>query len=301
MNQKVIGNITMLAVAIMFGTNFTVTKLILDTESVNPYSLMLFRIIFGTVSFWFASLFIKREKIDRADIKWIIIAATLGIIFNQGIFLIGMQYTSPIDASIITTIVPIITMIISYFYLKEPLTKMKIGGVALGATGAISLILLANHALGGKDSSFIGNLLIVCSSLSYSSFFVFSRGISQKYSSITIMKWMFLISTITLTPFFYQHFINAPILTVSFDIYTYGYLAFILVGATFLPYLLVPIAQKYIRPTTMSMYNYVQPIMATLLGIYLGQGELTLPKICCAALIFTGVFLVTRSKGKLNS
>ncbi len=299
MNPKIIGNCTMAIVATLFGINFTATKLILDSQAVSPYSLMLFRLLFGTAAFWIASLFIPREHIHRADIKWIIIASALGIIFNQGIFIIGIKHTSPIDASIITTIVPIITMIVSYIYLREPLSKMKVAGVTLGAIGAISLIILTKQGLSGEGASFIGNMLIVCSSLAYSCFFVFSRGISQKYSSITIMKWMFLIASLALLPFFFKSIPASPIFHEPFNWQSFGPLLFILIGATFLPYLLLPIAQRFIRPTTMSMYNYVQPIVASLLGIWLGQGVLTLPKALCALLIFSGVFLVSRSKSKV--
>lgn len=287
----------MLTVSMLFGINFTFTKLILDDMSVNPSSLLCFRFVFGTLAFWITSLFIKREKIEKADIKWVILASLLGIICNQGIFLFGMQHTSPIDASIISTTVPIITMIISFLYLKEPLSGMKVGGVFLGGLGALLLIFLTHQGLSGKGSSLHGNLLIFCSSLSYSSFFVFSRGISRKYSSITIMKWMFLIATVSLLPFFFHDFSSAPIWTNAVNWKSIGLLTYILIGATFLPYLLVPIAQRHIKPTTMSMYNYVQPVVASGLGIWLGQGELTFPKMCCALLIFVGVFFVTRSRG----
>lgn len=298
MSPKIIGNVTMATVATLFALNFTSTKLLFDTLAVNPYALLTFRILFGTIAFWTASLFIKKERIERKDIKWVIIAAAFGIILNQGPFLLGIQRTSPIDASIICTIVPIITMIISYFYLKEPLSKQKIGGVTLGAIGALSLIILTHKGFSGEGSSLLGNLFIICSSLFYSSFFVFSRGISQKYHSITIMKWMFLISLIVITPFSFKDFSSSPIFYEPFNWSSFLPLAYILIGATFIPYLLLPIAQKYIRPTTMSMYNYVQPLFATLFGIYLGQGELTIGKVLCAILIFTGVFLVTRSKAK---
>ncbi len=173
---------------------------------------------------------------------------------------------------------------------------MKIFGVALGGVGAISLIYLTHKGFSGEGSSFLGNILTFGSTLAYSSFFIFSRKISLKYSPITLMKWLFLISTFILSPLLFTDLIDAQILSMPFSWTNVGLLGFILVGATFLPYLLVPVAQRFIRPTTMSMYNYIMPFIATILGVWLGQGELTLVKLLCALFIFIGVFLVTKSK-----
>ncbi len=287
----------MLLVALLFGLNFTFTKLVLDAGTLGPQSLMLLRLLFGTVAFWTASLFIKSEKIEKGDRKWVVLAACLGIVINQMLFLLAMEQTSPIDASIITTIVPIITMIVSFFYLREPISTMKAGGVALGASGALAFVYLTHSGLTGEGSSFWGNIMVIGSSFSYSCFFVFSRGISRKYTSITVMKWMFLISTMITFPFLCQDFLNAAIWTQPFNGKNIGLVAYILIGATFLSYLLVPVAQRYIRPTTMSMYNYVQPMVASFLGVWLGQGTITFPKVMCALCIFVGVFFVTRSRG----
>ncbi len=223
-----------------------------------------------------------------------------GVGINQGLFIVGLNRTSPVDASIIATGVPIFVMLLAAVILKEPITKMKAFGVLMGCTGGISLILASTHAT-GQASSLEGNLMIIVSAFVYSIYLVLSKPLSLRYSAVTMMKWMFLFSTLVLLPFTYRHVLDTPAFQrETLNMQELGAISFVLIGATFIPYLLIPMSLKRIRPTTVSMYNYIQPIIASLIAVMIGQDTFSLQKVLSAVLVFTGVYLVTQSKSRAD-
>ena len=78
----------------------------------------------------------------------------------------------------------------------------------------------------------------------------------------------------------------------------YAGIAFVVLGATFLAYLLVMVGQKNLRPTLVSMYNYVQPIVASAIAVAMGMDTFGWSKAGAIILVFTGVYIVTQSKSK---
>jgi drug/metabolite transporter (DMT)-like permease len=209
-----------------------------------------------------------------------------------------LNLTSPVDASIIATAGPIYVMLLAAVILKEPVTGQKAVGVLLGVVGAVTLILSSSQG-GGQAGGLPGNLRIVCSNLLYSVYVVLSRPLSQRYSAVTMMKWMFLFSAVILIPFTYRSALETP--AFHRDAWVWGEagaIAYVLLLGTFLPYLMIPMSLRRLRPTTVSMYNYIQPIIASLLAVMLGQGSFSWEKLLSALLVFTGVYLVTQSKSR---
>ena len=191
-------------------------------------------------------------------------------------------------------------MILAALILKEPITRMKTFGVLLGICGAISLILQSTQG-SNQASSLGGNLLITVSGFMYSIYLVVSKPLTLKYSSVTMMKWMFLFSTLITLPFAIESIWNTPAFHKEvFDGQELGAIFFVLFGATFVPYLLIPLALKRIRPTTVSMYNYIQPIVASFIAVCIGQDSFSVTKLVSAALVFSGVYLVTQSKSRAD-
>ena len=173
-------------------------------------------------------------------------------------------------------------------------------GVLLGICGAISLILQSTQG-SNQASSLGGNLLITVSGFMYSIYLVVSKPLTLKYSSVTMMKWMFLFSTLITLPFAIESIWNTPAFHKEvFDGQELGAIFFVLFGATFIPYLLIPLALKRIRPTTVSMYNYIQPIVASFIAVFIGQDSFSVTKLVSAALVFSGVYLVTQSKSRAD-
>lgn len=295
--EKLKGHLSILVANILFAVNMPISKYLLPSH-ITPEGLTIMRMLSACVLFWITSLFIKQEKVPVRDLGLLFLCALCGVGFNQGLFIEGLSRTSPVDASIISTAGPIFVMLLAAFILKEPITRQKTFGVIIGACGGVSLILSSTHA-SSTSSSLDGDLLIVLSSFCYSIYLVISRPLSQRYSPTTIMKWMFLFSSLVLLPIMYKHILDAPAFhRITPDWKELGTIAFVLIGATFIPYMLIPVSLKRIRPTTVSMYIYLQPFVASLLAVLIGQDRFTVWKILSAALVFVGVYLVTQSKSR---
>jgi drug/metabolite transporter (DMT)-like permease len=293
---KVQGHIAMLITSLIFGVNIPLSKNLMP-DWMSPLGLTYSRFAFGAMAFWLLSLFLKSEKVNRKDMGTLFFGSLLGVGINQAAFISGLQLTSATNASIVITITPILAMIISFFILKEPITFKKAGGVILGLIGVMSVILTTEISIAHREASMIGDLLCVVSSLSYAFFLVLTRGISKRYSSITIMKWMFLFSSVMFLPFGYNDVVTAKIFTDGTTAAWSSYI-YLLVGATFITYLLIPVAQKQIRPTTIGMYNYLQPLVASFIAVMWGYDVFSWTKPFAALLIFSGVYFVTTSKSR---
>lgn len=294
--SKIQGHVAMLFTSLIFGVNIPLSKNLMP-DWMSPIGLTYSRFAFGAMAFWLLSLFFKSEKVTRKDMGTLFLGSLLGVGINQGAFIFGLQHTSVTNASIVITITPILAMIISFFILKEPITFKKAGGVIIGLIGVLSMILNSEISASGREASIIGDLLCVVSSLSYAFFLVLTRGISKRYSPVTIMKWMFLFSSLLFFPFGYKEVFSARIFSAGSSV-AWGSYFYLLIGATFITYLLIPVAQKQIRPTTIGMYNYLQPLVASFIAIMMGQDTFSWTEPISALLIFTGVYFVTTSKSR---
>jgi drug/metabolite transporter (DMT)-like permease len=293
--KKYPGHIALLCVNVFFGLNMAISKDLLN-ETITPVGLNALRFGAGAFAFWLISFF-KWEHVSRKDLFILLLGSVFGLMGNQIFFIQGLSRTSPVDASIISTTVPIITMVLSAFILKEPISWLKVLGVLVGASGAVFLVLSSQ---GGSDrqSSLPGDLLCLGSALSFSLFLVITKPITQRYSAVTIMKWMFLFAAVFIIPFSLKEI--TAVNYASMGVEKALLLAFVLICATIIPYLLIPIGQKRLRPTTQSMYNYVQPIVAVGIAIIAGTNSFTAPKGIAAVMVFLGVYIVTRSKSKAD-
>ncbi len=298
LSQKQLGHITMFSVATMFALNIPVGKYLL-TNYISPFGYTMARVLFAAIAFWVASLFLKKERVAKKDHLILLLGGLFGITLNQGVFIFGLGQTSPVDASIITTSSPLFAMIIAALILKEPIMTKKISGVLLGIAGAVLLIYTTHNAGAASGSGTIGDLAIVCSSFSYAFYLVITKPLTAKYSPVTIMKWMFLYACIMLFPFLYKDLFGAALFRQS-EMLPFLLLGYVLVFATFLAYLLIPVAQKRIRPTTISMYNNLQPVIASFVAIMLGQDRFSITKGMAGILVLLGVYLVTQSKSKAD-
>ena len=292
------GHLAMLGANILWGLMSPVSKAVLMAGPVSALSLTTFRMVRAAVVFWLASLFTKKAHVNHQDLAKLFFAALLGIVLNQGSFIFGVSLTSPINASIVTTTTPIITMIIAAFYLKEPVTGKKVIGIFVGAAGALLLILSSQSAAAGsgKSSNIWGDLLCLLAQFSFSFYFVLFKGLIGKYSPITLMKWMFTYASICTIPFSYNHIAGIDFLNLPSELYM-G-IIYVVLGGTFLPYLFIPIGQNLLRPTVACMYNYVQPIVASLIAVLWGMDTFGVMKGIAVALVFTGVYIVTQSKSR---
>lgn len=296
-SPKIQGHLIMLLVMSIFGLNIPVAKYLYASGYISPFGMTACRMTFGAVAFWIVSLFMPKEKVERKDLFIFLAGGIMGMALNQGLFAYGLNHTSSVDASIITTSGPLFAMVIAAIVLREPITFRKVSGVLVGGAGAIVLILSGQQTGSQQNEGLIGDAAILCAQFFYAFYIVITRPASGKYSSITMMKWMFLVATIATLPLFGQDAMNANIFKQD-EVIPYLCLFFVLLGATFFTYLLIPLAQRRIRPTTISMYNNLQPIIASSIAIIVMGDKFTIYKLFAAILVFVGVYLVTTSKSR---
>ena len=293
-SDKFNGHLAMFSANIIFGLNTAVSRTLMP-EILSPYALTFFRLSGGFILFWIVSLFVKKEHVPAKDILMLFFASLFSLTFNQLPYFIGLSITSPIDASIVVTMLPILTMILAAIIIKEPITLLKAVGVIVGASGAL-LLVFTSHNLHVGESNFLGNLIVFGAVSSFAVYLTLFKNLITRYSPVTVMKWMFLFGTIVCFPFCYKPLVHTDFTLLSIG--TYWRIGFVVVFATFVGYLLIPIGQKVLRPTTLSMYNYIQPIMASMVAVAIGIDTFGIEKALSGILVFAGVYIVTQSKSK---
>ena len=293
--SKVKGHLAMLGANVMWGLMSPVVKIVFAAGVVAPMIMVDFRVAGAALLFWLTSLFLPKEHVPAGDILRLFGAGMLGVLFNQGCFVLGVNLTSPGEASLVTTTMPMWVMLLAWLILREPITLKKAGGIAAGAAGAIILI-AGNGARAYGSNPALGDVIVLCAQLSYALYLTLYRNFIRKYSLVTLMKWMFLSATVVGLPSSLKWLGATDWSAISPT--EWGGIAYVVVCGTFLAYICIMIGQKTLRPTLVGMYNYVQPIVATITGICLGLDRFTPVKALAIALIFSGVWLVTISKAK---
>lgn len=265
-------------------------------HGIDGIDLVSFRVLGGAILFWLASLFAKREHVPTKDILRLAGAGVFALVFNQCSYTIGLNFTSPTNSSIMTTSMPIFAMILSFFILKEPITWKKALGVLLGCSGAVIIILTSASSSNAKVGNIWGDLLCMSAQLSFALYLALFKPLVQKYSLFTVNKWMFTWAALMIWPFTFSHvsaipFSNVPTVTWMET----GYVVFF---GTFLSYICMMVGQKSLRPTVVSVYNYVQPLVSVSVSVITGLAIFKGTQVFASLLVFTGVWLVIVSKSR---
>lgn len=289
------GHMACFAAYAIFGINIIVCKDLTSGRLISPIAIFTLRSLGAGAMFWLLSLFLPKEKVERKDFPKIFLAAFLGYFVTQLTFLVAIPEITPMHCSIISSLSPIYTMFIAALVLKEPITFQKAGGVLLSLSGILFIILNnSSDAVGEMESSIFGIVLMLVNGLSFSLYLGAFRPVISRYSIVTFMKWIFLFSALMSLPLSMKEI--ASLEWSSIPQVQIWELAFLIICATFISYFLIPLGQKSIRPTLVSMYSYVQPIIATAISIIAGMELLSWQKAIAAAMVFAGVFVVSRSK-----
>ena len=288
------GHLSMAGANIMWGLMSPVAKLTMASAAVTPLLMVDFRVAGAAILFWITGLFAGKEHVKPIDLALLAGASLVGIVFNQSCFIIGLSYTSPGEGSLITTTMPMWVMLLAWLILHEPITLKKAGGIVIGATGAIILVLGNNSTIGQGDNPILGDIIVLAAQFSYALYLTLYRNFIKRYSLITLMKWMFLFATLVSLAATSKSLLDTDFAAISPQ--EWAGAVFVVVGGTFIAYILVMIGQNNLRPTIVGIYNYVQPIVATCVGLSLGLEHFTASKVLAIILIFTGVYLVTISK-----
>lgn len=292
------GHLAMLFANMVWGIMAPISKTILLTGLVSPIALSAIRIAGGALVFFLMDMMlpssiVKKEKIMRGDYMKLFLASILMIACNQGLYIMGVGLTSPIDATVMCTITPIFTMILAAILIGMPITWMKAAGVAVGLGGALMLVLSDNDSSQGSTNPILGDILCLAAQFCAALYYVIFKDIISRYSPWTMMKWMFWFSAVTYVPCCLPWLMEVDY--ASLPPFVWWSIAYIIIFASFIAYLLIPYSQRLLKPTVVSMYTYFQPVFSALLATAIGIAAFGLTKITATALIFIGVAFVTRS------
>ena len=294
--KNTFGHISAFFAYTIFGFNIIICRDLSTLALISPMGLLCFRVAGAATLFWLTSLFLPKEKVDLKDFPKIFLASMLGLFFTQWSFLKASTMTTPFDTSILTPLTPIFTMFIAAIVLKEPITLKKAGGVALSFIGVIFLILNTVRVESGgvTETQPMGIVYMIGNCIFFAMYLGAFRPLITKYSVVTFMKWMFLFSAIVAIPFDIKELVGLNMAAMPTRYLLE--LGFVILFSTFVAYFLIPVGQKVLRPTVISLYGYVQPLIATVMGIATGMDRFTWQKVLAAVLVFTGVILVNKSR-----
>jgi len=278
----------------IFGVNIVICKDLTSSSLISPVGLYSIRAICAAAIFWILSIFTPKEKVDRKDFVKLLAASVTGFLVPQLSFLMAIPITTPMGCSIITATQPIYTMFIAAWALKEPITLKKAGGVALSFAGILFLIFNSMGGNASGETQPFGIVLMIINSIVFALYLGLFKPLISKYSVITYLKWIFLFATVMTLPMSAKEIFSIDYAAIPVDFL--AELAFLIICATVISYFLIPIGQRNIRPTLVSMYSYFQPLIATGLSIMLGIEALGWQKIVAAVMVFAGVVIVSRSK-----
>lgn len=281
-------------VSIIYGVTFTIAKDVMP-KYVQPFGFITMRVGGSVLLFWLISFFGPKEKIAREDFPRIIAAALFGVALNMLTFFKGLSYTSPIMGAVLMVTTPMIVLILSAIIMKERMQKRKIFGIILGLAGTITLILYGKSMVNAPNAT-LGNLLVFINAISYGFYLILVKKLMDKYNAFTFVKWIYTFGFIMVLPFGWSEFDAINWTIIPTDIY--WKIGFVVVFSTFLTYLLNLVSMRELKPTTVAVFIYLQPLFATIFAVSLGKDELSLVKLLSAVLIFAGVYLVTQKRVK---
>lgn len=292
MSKRVWALLAATMVSLIYGVSFTIAKDVMPTF-IKPYGFILLRVFGATILFWLVSFFGPKEKIQRLDFPRIAAAAFFGVALNMLTFFKGLSYTSPISSAVIMVTTPIIVLILSAIIMKERMETRKIFGILLGLFGTAFLILYGK-SIGSATNATLGNFLVFINAVSYGFYLIVVKKLMDKYNAFTFVKWIYTFGLLMVIPFGWSEF--QEIQWHSIPPMIMWAIGFVVVFTTFFTYLFNLVSMRELKPTTVAVFIYLQPLFATIFAMSLGKDQLTWVKVIAAVLIFVGVYLVLQKK-----
>jgi len=295
MNNRTLALLAAFGASAIYAANHTIAKGVMPTY-IKPFGFILLRMIGATLLFWIISLWAPKEKVAKKDIPRLVLSAIFGLVINTLLFFKGLELSTPINSSVIITISPIIVLILSAIIIKEKIGLIKVIGIIIGFAGALSLILFGAEVRQDAPNIPLGNSFFVINATSYACYLVVVKPLTAKYHVFTLMKWLFLTGLVINFPITVSEFTEVQWSALPFD--AIWKMAFVVIGTTVLTYLLNMYALQHLKASTIGVFIYLQPLLAIIFAIALGADTLNIIKITAAALVFLGVYLVTKKEKK---
>lgn len=288
--QLVFAHIALLFVALFYGGNYLIAKHVMNNSFIQPLGFVLLRVVVATGLFWLLALAIQPERIRRKDIPLFVLCGLTGVCINQTFFFSGLELTTPIHASLIMTITPLLVLLFSRLLIAEKVTIFKVTGVIIGCTGAVLLMTRGVDVHSG-DGHLAGDALVLINATSYALYLVLVKRLTRKYRPLTVIRWVFSFGLIFVLPIGFHQL--SVVEWHTFTTHAWLAVAYVLICVSFLAYLFNVFALRHVNPSTVSIYIYLQPLFAALLSVVFEMEVLTWIKVLAGVLIFIGVALVS--------
>ena len=298
MNTRVWALLAAAGATTIYGLNHTVAKVVMP-DYVGAFGFIFIRTAGAALLFWLLSLFLPKEKIDRGDYLRLFLACLMGMCINMLSFFKGLELSTPVNSGIFATTNPIIILLLSYLFLGEKIGIRKFLGITLGFTGALILVLYGTQNTGNAPNVLMGNILFMINSIFFSGFIIVVKPLSEKYNTVTIMKWLFLIGFILTFPVTVSEYTEVDWPNMPLDVLLR--VAFVVLGTTFSTYLLNLYALRNLQASTVGAFAYAQPIIAISYAIYTGNDTLDEVKAIACLVIMLGVYLVSKKPSKYRA
>ena len=278
----------------IYGINHTVAKSVMPIY-IGSLGFVLLRVLGATILFWVISLFFKSQKIEKKDRLTILKCGLFGMGINITAFISGLDYSTPINSSILIIITPIFVVILSYFIFKNKINSSKIIGIFLGFIGAMILIVNADMTSSIGRNIPLGNFLFIINSISYAYYLIIVKPMAEKYDLITLFKWLFLIGLIFNFPLGIKQFMliewtNLPLYDAILP------MLYVVICTTFMTYFLNGYALTRLKSSEVAVFVYLQPVIGVAYAIYSQSDVLSSTVIVASTLIFTGLYLTTKRR-----
>jgi len=282
-----LGYLAALANTLIFASNYHFIKILMP-DYMSAKALILFRALVGSLLFWGISMFTAQQKIARKHYgKLFLTGILLG--GNMITFFVGLNFTTAISASIISSLLPLFTLIIASIYFKTKIQKYSLIGIFLGFLGTICLIMIGKETDSLVENTLLGNGLLLLNNIVFANYLIMFKSLLNEYNSFTILKWVYLISLSVLIPFGYSDLQLVDF--VSMPLKAYAVIGFLIIAVTLLAGILYSFALKHLKASNVAVFEYFQPILTSVIAIYLGTEQITITKVIAIIFILSGVYL----------
>ncbi len=298
MSKRQLAFIAASFVAIFYAANYSIAKNVMP-HYIKPFGFIMFRVTGACILFWIAGLFGPKEKIEKKHYARIFFGAFFGMSLNMLVFFYGLNLTTPINASVMMVMAPVITFLLAVVFLKENLQFKRILGLVIGFVGALVMIIYGKGNAINAPNPLLGNFLIFINAGSFAGYLIIVKKLTQLYHPLTFIKWMYTIGVMLVLPFGLKEVLEMPF--ESIPVTGYLSIAYVVVFVTFGTYILNIFAIKVLKPTTVAVFIYFQPFLASIVATFLGTDSIDTVKIIATVLIFTGVYLVSAKPKPLAS
>lgn len=290
MSKILKAHLAVLIANIIYGANYSIAKQVMPAY-IKPFGFILIRVVAAAVLFWMLERLFVKEKVSRSDYKKLFMCALFGVAINQLLFFKGLSLTSPINSGLMMISNPIFVLLLATIIIKERIAWIRIAGIVSGITGCLILILFSNK-INQANSSSIGDFYVLVNSFSYALYLVLVKPLMKVYHPITIMKWVFLFGSVIVIPFGITE--ATEINWSAFTPAIWWCTGFVILGTTFFAYLFNTLGLQVLSPSQVSIYIYLQPLLAAMFAIMLGQDVPNYLHFIAAILIFSGVYLTSK-------